>query len=115
MNQGARQRLAKLVQKARGSKSQRAFARDMGLSFTAVRSWENCESVPSTDNLRKIADATGYGSVDELLDYLNGRVNPVDMGTVLSSVRQMGLLEIAQLIVISGEQLKVLGQADTRI
>ena len=71
----ARQRLSEAVKKARGSRSQRKFAKDIGVSFAAVRSWEECESFPSQENLELIASVAGR-SLEEFLLYLKGEPYP---------------------------------------
>ena len=71
MDSYAQERLSQLVIKLRGEKSQRRFAVILGVSYAAVRSWEQCESMPGISSLQKLADYTDQ-TIEELLDYLNG-------------------------------------------
>jgi transcriptional regulator with XRE-family HTH domain len=64
-----RQRLSEAVRKARGDRSQRKFAKDLRVSYPAVRSWEEGESLPGLENLEAIAGALGV-SLEEFLAYL---------------------------------------------
>ena len=75
MDVKTREHLSFAVKKARGSRSQRKFAKDIGVSFAAVRSWEECESFPSQENLSLIASVLGL-PLDEFLLYLNGEPYP---------------------------------------
>ena len=63
-------RLASLVKELRGDKSQRKFAKALGVSYAAVRSWEESESMPGLSSLEKIA-AYSNQSLEEVLEYIN--------------------------------------------
>lgn len=65
----AEERLAVLIKKLRGDKSQRQFAKVLGVSYAAVRSWEESESMPGLKSLEKIADYSNQ-TLEELLEYL---------------------------------------------
>lgn len=67
------QRLSELVKNIRGERTQRQFAKQIGVSFAAVRSWEEGESYPVLENLGKIASACGM-TLEELLAYLKGEI-----------------------------------------
>lgn len=68
---GSRQRLSETVARLRGDRSMRQFAKDVGVSFPAARSWEEGESFPNLDNLEKIAKLDGK-TLEEFLEYLRG-------------------------------------------
>lgn len=55
-----KQRLADLVRELRGKKSQRSFAKLLGVSYYAVQSWEKQAVWPDDDNLQKLADLKGW-------------------------------------------------------
>lgn len=55
-----KQRLANLVRELRGEKSQRNFAKLLGVSYYAVQSWEKQAVWPDNDNLQKIANSKGW-------------------------------------------------------
>jgi len=55
-----RQKLSEIIKTARGSMSQRAFGKLLGVSATAVQLWERGDTVPETENLAKIAARAGY-------------------------------------------------------
>lgn len=64
-----RRRLSEAVKKARSDRSQRKFAKDLGVSYPAVRSWEEGESLPGLENLEAIAGSLGQ-TLEEFLVYL---------------------------------------------
>lgn len=64
-----RERLASVIKEARGARSQRQFAKDLGISFATIRCWELCESFPNAENLELIAKTLGR-SLEEFLRYL---------------------------------------------
>lgn len=105
MNIEARERLAKLVKDTRGVKSQRSFAKQLGVTGTAVKSWEDMESIPSTENLKQIALLAGFNSVDHLLSYLYGRPSekPTDLQELINKIYQ---LPIEQVIAITNAGMK---------
>ncbi len=105
MDVEARQRLSEAVKKARGSRSQRKFAKDIGVSFAAVRSWEECESFPSQENLELIASIAGR-SLEELLLYLKGEPYPEprfksaeDLLPIVSELSDSEAARLVQIIV----------------
>lgn len=70
-----RRRLSEEVKRARGTRSQRQFAKALGVSYPAVRSWEECESLPGLENLELIAESLGQ-SLEEFLAHLRGEQEP---------------------------------------
>jgi DNA-binding transcriptional regulator YiaG len=62
----AEERLSSLVKKLRGDKSQRQFSKVLGVSYAAVRSWEECESMPGLNSLQKAV----------IFDYSVGSMSP---------------------------------------
>ncbi|BCX12670.1 MAG: hypothetical protein KatS3mg067_1608 [Thermosynechococcus sp.] len=67
----ARQNLAKLLRQHRGVRSQRAFAAELGISYTCLQKWEKGLSFPNVENLHKLADYFGFENMDAFLGYLN--------------------------------------------
>ncbi len=65
----AEERLSSLIKKLRDDRSQRQFAKLIGVSYASIRSWEECESMPGLSSLEKIASYSNQ-SVEELLNYL---------------------------------------------
>ncbi|MBE9225338.1 helix-turn-helix transcriptional regulator [Phormidium sp. LEGE 05292] len=53
-------KLAKLVKELRGEKSQRNFAKLLGVSYYAVQTWEKQAALPDEKNLQKLADLKGW-------------------------------------------------------
>lgn len=96
VNRESKERLAEIVRKARGQTSQRAFARKLGVSLTAVQGWENAESIPGSENLSKIAAAAGV-TLEELVRHLEGKPQPqvTDIDQMLMSIRHMPLPQVA--------------------
>lgn len=54
--------LADRIKEARGTKTQPAFARELGVSVRAVQYWEAGERKPEVDQLRKLCEVTGLSS-----------------------------------------------------
>ncbi|MDJ0649268.1 MAG: helix-turn-helix domain-containing protein [Xenococcaceae cyanobacterium MO_188.B19] len=69
MEHGSQERLAKFIRQLRGNQSQRAFAKTLGVSYAAVRAWEEGEAMPAIKSLQLIATYSRQ-SVEYLLDYL---------------------------------------------
>ena len=66
MNEEERQKLAAILKELQGNLSQRQFAKILQISSFAMRSWIECESVPTRENLEKIAKYMGI-TLDQLL------------------------------------------------
>lgn len=99
MNAEARKKLIEVVKMARGSMSQRAFGKLLGVSATAVQLWEKGETVPDTENLAQIAARAGY-TMEEVLNYLDAKPlpDPSDMNQILKHIRSMPLSEVAIIV-----------------
>lgn len=55
MDEDKRIRLSEVVKKARGERTQRQFAKYLGVSFAAVRSWEERETRRGESSLRPLS------------------------------------------------------------
>ena len=73
MDEASRQRLARVIRNARGDLSQRRFAKKLGVSYTAIQSWESASAVPKIDTFELIAEQLEMED-SELLDHVKGRV-----------------------------------------
>lgn len=94
-----REKLAQLIKQKRGSMSKSAFARELGVSHTAVTGWENCISEPDPNNLIAIARALGM-SLDNLHDYLRGgKLTTSEFETLVGKIRSMRMT-LTQIAVI---------------
>lgn len=71
MDNLAQERLSRLIKKLRGDRSQRSFAKSLGVSYASIRTWEEGESMPGIASLQKIAEYSNQ-SIEELLQYLSG-------------------------------------------
>lgn len=56
----SKQRLANLVRELRGERSQRSFAKLLGVSNQAIQYWEKERTWPDDDNLQKLAALKGW-------------------------------------------------------
>lgn len=112
MNITARERLAKIVKEIRGNRSQRAFARDLGVTGTAVRAWEETRSIPDIDNMKRIGLLAGFKSLDDFLSYLNGEAleQPKEIDKIINQLRQMPLEQVVQITNAGIERLKSAAQ-----
>jgi len=63
-------KLSQLIIGLRGDLSQREFGKMLGVSYTAVRSWEDGVSFPGLSSLKKIAKYCNQ-PVNQLIDILN--------------------------------------------
>lgn len=96
MNLEAKKKLIEVVKMARGSMSQRAFAKLLGVSATAVQLWEKGDTIPDTENLAKIAAKAGY-TMEELLNYIGAKPLPEtsDLNEIIKQIKSMPLSEVA--------------------
>ena len=96
MNIESRQKLIEIIKLARGSISQRAFGKLLGVSATAVQMWEKGIKVPDTENLAQIASRAGY-TLEELVCCLEGKPIPetTDLSQILRQIKHMPLNQVA--------------------
>ena len=97
MNLQGREKLAQTLLNLRGSKSRRAFARELGVTATAVIGWENTASVPDRENLTKIAIMAGY-SLDDFIAYLEGEppiAKPTELERMVNNIKNLPLQQLA--------------------
>ncbi|HIK24209.1 MULTISPECIES: helix-turn-helix transcriptional regulator [unclassified Thermosynechococcus] len=52
-------------------RSQRAFAAELGISYTCLQKWENMVSFPNTANLLKLSRVFGFNNLESFMAYLN--------------------------------------------
>ncbi|WP_414563858.1 MULTISPECIES: helix-turn-helix domain-containing protein [unclassified Anabaena] len=106
MNIESREKLVEIIKLARGSMSQRAFGKLLGVSATAVQLWEKGVNVPDTEYLAKIAARAGY-TLEELLTCLDGK--PIqetsDLNLILRQIKYMPLSQVAQIVQAAAERL----------
>ncbi|MEG5067537.1 helix-turn-helix transcriptional regulator, partial [Microcoleus sp. B3-A4] len=90
------QKLSEIIKTARGTMSQRAFGKLLGVSATAVQLWERGDTVPDTENLAKLAARAGY-SLEELLRFLDGKPlsDPLDIQDIVNKIRFLPLSQVA--------------------
>ncbi len=117
MNLNSRQKLSKLLLDLRGTKSRRAFARDIGVTATAVIAWEKADSEPDREHLTKIAKLAGY-SLDELLEYLEGvstkRSDKIPFARMLTETSHLSIKEAAELYRAVGDRLVAIAESAGR-
>ena len=92
----SKQRLADLIKVLRGNQSQRAFAKNLGVSFASIQSWENGYAMPSMDNLNLIATKAGY-TLQGLIAYLEDRPIPktATLEEIIMQIKDLPLKQIA--------------------
>lgn len=71
MDEDARKRLAGLLIRFQGDRSVRQYALDLRVSNTALQNWISASSMPSPQNLEKIAAFIGM-PIEELFAVLRG-------------------------------------------
>ena len=94
----ATERIANLIKKLRGNKSQRQFARVLGVSYASIRSWEQSESMPSLQSLQLIA-AYSNQRIEELLDYISNN------GEDKSNIKELDKIYLAEDILEAIEKM----------
>ncbi|WP_041623493.1 helix-turn-helix domain-containing protein [Oscillatoria nigro-viridis] len=106
MNAEAKKKLIEIVKLARGSMSQRAFGKLLGVSATAVQLWEKGQSIPDTENLAQISVRAGF-TLEELLAHLEGKPmrEPVDTNDLLKKIQCMPLSDLAVIVRAGMERL----------
>ncbi|MEA5594870.1 helix-turn-helix transcriptional regulator [Rivularia sp. UHCC 0363] len=94
-----RKKLSEIARAARGSMSQRAFAKFLGVSFSTVQAWERGDSIPDIQNLAKIAQRAEY-SIEELFGDLGIKPasQPSDLAVILRQLNKMPLTDVATIV-----------------
>jgi len=117
MNLTSRQKLSKLLLDLRGTKSRRAFAREIGVTATAVIAWENTDSEPDMEHLTTIAKMAGY-SLDELRAYLGDgevkKLEKIPFARMLSETSSLSIKEAAALYRAVGDRLVAIAESAGR-
>lgn len=96
VNLDSRERLAEIVKTARGKMSQRAYGKVIGVSGTTIQGWENKQYVPETENLARIAATAGM-TLEELLDYLNGKPKSDLIDQMLQQIPMLPLQKVVEI------------------
>jgi transcriptional regulator with XRE-family HTH domain len=109
MDVKSKERLSKLIKELRKDMSQKEFARALGVTYSAIQSWENAEVTPSSENLVKISKAAGY-SLEELISFLDGKPmeQPTNVDKIVNQVRTMPLEDVAKVLKASAERLEAI-------
>jgi len=68
MDKLTREKLASILIEMQGELSQREFAKKLEVSYAAIRSWQNLESIPTIDNMDLIARMRGQSLPMFLID-----------------------------------------------
>lgn len=107
MNEKSRQKLIEIIRQTRGSMSQRAFGRELGVSATAVQMWEKGLKVPDTENLVQIAARAGC-TLEELLARLEGKPIPqvTELTVILRQINNMPVSQVAEIVQAGLNRLK---------
>ncbi len=99
VNIEGKEKLIEIIKTARGSMSQRAFGKVLGVSATAVQLWEKGDTIPDTENLAKIAARSGY-TLEDLLRCLEGKPlsDPSDLNQILTKIQLMPLSQVSMIV-----------------
>ena len=108
MNPEVRKKLGEIVRTARGSMSQRAFAKIMEVSYTTIYSWEKGEYIPDIETLAVIAEKAGY-TMEEMFNYvgLKSQTEASDLNQIINQIRVMPLSEVALIVQAGANRLAV--------
>jgi transcriptional regulator with XRE-family HTH domain len=97
MQTNAQKKLSSFLKSTRGKQSQRIYAKQIGVSATAVQDWERCIKAPDVENLKRIA-ASGGLTLQELWDYLNGKTaEPDPVEEITKKIQTMPLAHVAKI------------------
>ncbi len=121
----SKQKLANLVKELRGERSQRTFAKLLGVSNQAIQYWEKERTWPDDDNLQKLADLKGW-TLLQLQAYLGGEpqtdegLNSAEVGEasegaisvqqLLAQVRTLPFQAAAQVAKVALETMAIKGE-----
>ena len=109
MTDQVRARLSEILKTAMGDRTQRSFAKDLGVSHVALRSWIECEGFPVQGNLEKIAGALGMG-LEEFLQELRGDhladISPKKAEDLLAMANNLSDAEAFRLATLLFERVK---------
>ncbi|NMF66305.1 transcriptional regulator [Brasilonema octagenarum UFV-OR1] len=102
MDGDARNNLAQAIRGARGERSQRRFAKDLGVSYVTIQLWERGEVIPDLGNLEAIATSRGQ-TLEQLLAEIRGQApevthKPKVAEDVIPTARQLSKKECVRLI-----------------
>lgn len=90
MDDESKRRLARILARARGDRSVRQFALDLGVALGTAQNWLQGSTFPSSRNLEKIAIATGM-KIEELFKELRGENVDTSEPKVAENVLQIAL------------------------
>lgn len=90
----AKERLASLVNEARGNLSKSAFADLLDVSHTSVSSWEKGTYMPDVKSLLKISERLGM-TVEEFVCTVEGKPKKKSLDDMADRIRSMPLKNLA--------------------
>lgn len=108
----SKERLSVLVKDLRGHVSQRKFAKELGVSFASIQSWEAGDAMPSMENLALIAAKSGY-TLEGLIAYLEDKPVPrgPDLNEIVMEIRRMPPKQLAQVSRVVSDRLIAIAEA----
>lgn len=89
-------RFSLMILEMRGSMTQREFSLLLGVSQSAIQMWESGGSLPSLDNLARVASFRKQ-TTEALVAYLFARPLESQATTAMEQVDQMTMLELSRL------------------
>lgn len=109
MDEEAKKRLKQILEQVRAGRSQRQFARDLGVSLGTVQNWLSGDSFPSSEKLEKVAVVAGM-SLEQLFVYLKGddatrRGNPEVAEDVLIHAKELNKEQQVRLLKLLIDEL----------
>lgn len=114
VNIESREKLIQIIKLARGSMSQRAFGKLLGVSATAVQYWEKGVTVPDMENLAQIAKRAGY-TLEEILSCLEGKpvAEASDVNLILRQIQYMPLPQVAMIVQAAAQRFAAAAAAES--
>lgn len=113
MDDQAKARLAEIVKNLRGSLTQKEFAKQLGVTYGAIQSWENAEVSPSSANLVKIADYAGI-NLQELMAKIQGLENSDVSSNLVGQLKTMSVKDLTHLYRAVSDRLVAIAESAGR-
>ena len=112
-----RQRFADLINRLVNEVgSRRAFARNIGVTSSAVSGWQECKSIPDLENLTSIASYSGY-SIQELQNMLLGKTLPNQVSEITqikNKIQTMKVDDLTQVYRLVSDRLVAIAESAGR-
>lgn len=109
MDKQSRYRLAHKVKRLRGDRSHREFGAILSVSGSTISFWENSKSIPTIENLEKLAELSNQLPEEFLAEVYGRKISTDECPPISFAITAMGNQEIANLLMLIGQKIAALG------